>query len=110
MAHYDLSELEAMSLGNKEFIKKMIDVFLDTTLESLNEMIAFFKEGKIKEVGGLAHKIKPSIDLMGITILKPVVRAIELSGKANGEDLEELIPKLEKELILVFNEMKSEFQ
>tara|TARA_B100000809_G_scaffold206496_1_gene208580 strand:+ start:591 stop:923 length:333 start_codon:yes stop_codon:yes gene_type:complete len=109
MKHYDLSELIAMSQGNSDFVKKMVDLFLKTTEESLNEMIVSFKEMKFEEVAGLAHKIKPSIQLMGISELKDVVSDIELNGKSGGEGLDVLVPNLEEVLRVVFKEMKEEY-
>ena len=109
MKYYDLSELVAMSQGNSDFVKKMVNIFLKTTEESLNEMIISFKAMELEEVAGLAHKIKPSIQLMGISELKEVVSDIELSGKSGGAGLDVLLPKLEEVLRIVFKEMKEEY-
>ncbi len=110
MRHYDLSELEAMAQGNTEFVGKMVTVFLETTTESLDEMLVCVKEDKLAQIGRLAHKIKPSIDLMGIDELKGIVRETELKGKAENESVRELVPELERVLRLVFEEMKEDYK
>ena len=110
MPHYDLSELRTMSQGNEGFVKKMINVFLETTVESLDELVEHFNKGEFSDVSSIAHKIKPSIDLMGVSELKDVVRAIEKNGKEGGEELGTLVPKLEEVLRMVFEEMKGEIQ
>jgi HPt (histidine-containing phosphotransfer) domain-containing protein len=98
------------SQGNPDFVNKMVHVFLETTVESLEEMVICQKEKKIKQVAALAHKIKPSIDLMGITSLTDVVRSIEKNGREDGAELETLVPRLEEVLRAVFEEMKRDFQ
>lgn len=109
MKHYDLSELEAMSQGNTEFVSKMVTVFLETTKESLEELLKHFGNKEYANVAALAHKIKPSIDLMGIAELKDVVRKVEENGRADGDQLESLVPQLAEVLRLVFDELEQEY-
>ncbi len=107
MALYNISELEGMAQGNAEFVSKMINVFLETTTESLDELLDAFEKKDFQVVSSIAHKIKPSIDLMGITSLHDVVREIETKAK-NGEELNGLVDKLGEDLKIVFEEIKSE--
>jgi HPt (histidine-containing phosphotransfer) domain-containing protein len=107
MALYDITELEQMAQGNDEFITKMVSVFLETTSQSLDQLLKAFEGRDLQTVSAIAHKIKPSIDLMGITSLHDVVRDIEVRAK-NGEELSELVGKLDDDLKLVFKEIKAE--
>ena len=110
MKQYDLSELITMSQGNTEFVNQMVSVFLTTTEESLNEMVSCLNDKKFLEVSGLAHKIKPSIQLMGITDLTDVVAQIEVRGKDGGGGLGLLMSNFEETLRSVFKDMRDEFQ
>jgi HPt (histidine-containing phosphotransfer) domain-containing protein len=110
MKHYDLSQLNEMSQGNTEFEKKMVNVFLESTAEALDEMLVSYKQEDFLGVARLAHKIKPSIELMGIVSLIDVVRVVEVNGKSDGKELGKLLPKLEKGLRVVFEEMKEDFE
>jgi HPt (histidine-containing phosphotransfer) domain-containing protein len=96
-----------MAQGNDEFITKMVSVFLETTSQSLDQLLKAFEGRDLQTVSAIAHKIKPSIDLMGITSLHDVVRDIEVRAK-NGEELSELVGKLDDDLKLVFKEIKAE--
>ena len=107
MALYDITELEQMAQGNNEFIKKMVNVFLETTSESLDQLLKAFEEKDLQTVSAIAHKIKPSIDLMGISSLHDVVRDIEARAK-NGDDLYDLVGRLDEDLKVVFEQIKSE--
>ena len=109
MKHYDLSELVAMSQGNTGFVTKMVTVFLETTKESLKELLVRFDNNEYANVAALAHKIKPSIDLMGINDLKETVREIEKNGRAEGDKLGVLVPQLALILETVFTELQQEY-
>jgi HPt (histidine-containing phosphotransfer) domain-containing protein len=106
MPYHDLTELKEMAMGNEEFVQKMIHVFLETTQESLTELLDAFEKGDFDTVSTLAHKIKPSIDIMGIKALQDPIRAIETNAKATGDQLAGLVPKLDHVLSSVFDELK----
>jgi PAS domain S-box-containing protein len=86
---YDLSQLEKMSRGNKEFVSKMISVFIDLTRESSDILNNALKSDDITTIKRIAHKIKPSIDQMGIATLKEEVIFLE-KFELNSDSLEEL--------------------
>ena len=106
MPYHDLTELKAMSMGDDEFVQKMVNVFLETTQESLEQLLEAFEKGDFEKVSALAHKIKPSIDMMGIKDLQEPIRTIEKDGKESGQELPNLVPKLDKILTTVFDELK----
>ncbi len=82
---YDLSKLEAMSRGDNGFIKKMVSLFIEQVKVSLAEINSAHKKNDWDTVHKIAHRIKPSIDNMGIQILYNTVREIEKESKSiNG--------------------------
>lgn len=78
---YDLSKLIAMSRGDDKFIRKMVFLFIEQGRNSLAEINAAHKKYDWETVHKIAHKIKPSIDSMGIQILYNTVREIEKESK-----------------------------
>ena len=89
---YDLSQLREVASGSEDFVNKMVDMFVSMT----PELVERIKNGVLakdwQEVGSAAHKMKPSIDMMGIEKLKLVVREIE--GNAKNETHLDQIPSL----------------
>ncbi len=83
---YDLSQLEELAGGSEEFVMMMVDTFLEHTPGQVAEIKESFEVGNLTQVGGLAHKIKPNIDLFGISELADVIRKIEAKGKAQTDD------------------------
>ena len=84
---YDLVMVETISGGDKSFVTKMLRLFLDTVPVTLNEINAATAAGDWLRLSKLAHKLKSTIDSMGIAELKQDIRFIENNGKA-GEHLD----------------------
>ncbi len=105
---YDLAQLETISRGNPDFILKMINLFVKVTQENLAIIDAALENKSWDDIRKIAHKIKPSIDQMGIVSLKEVVREIE---KYNFEEdnLEHGFNLVEK-LITTLNQVVNALQ
>jgi PAS domain S-box-containing protein len=80
---YDLTMVETLSGGDLSFIKRMVQLFIDTMPPSLQELQKETRQQNWVAVSKLAHKMKATIDSMGITRLKDDIRAIEMNGKKN---------------------------
>jgi PAS domain S-box-containing protein len=93
---YDLTVLKELSRGNKEFLLKMLEIFKSLVKENTEAMRLSLEAGDIASIRRSAHKIKPSIDQMGIRSLKEIVRTIEkydleTGGKAELERLIQIL-------------------
>ncbi len=95
---YDLAKLRALSRGNEAFIERMLQLFVRDIPESVTKMEAAFHQGDLMTVKALAHRIKPSIQNMGISLLKDDLPEIELIAATGNHDnrLEPMIEKLRK--------------
>ncbi len=74
---YDLAKIQEMSRGNQDFVQKMVDIFISLAKENTEILNRSFESEDWETIRRIAHKIKPSIDLMGITLLKDIIRKIE---------------------------------
>jgi CheY-like chemotaxis protein len=81
---YNLSLLEDLAQGNKDFIKSLVELFIQTTPADANAMLAAAEQNNLTQVGKLAHKLKSTIDTMQIISLKEDIRKLELYGKNNA--------------------------
>ncbi|MBS1566191.1 MAG: response regulator [Bacteroidetes bacterium] len=93
---YDLTMVRSVSGGDEGFIKKMISLFLETAPPSLEELQQAVNDQQWERVGKLAHKLKSTIDSMGIVSLKDDIRAVEANGKQQQHV--EAIPPLTKRI------------
>ncbi len=74
---YDLTQLREMSRGNREFVTKMLNIFIDTAQKSVMEFNDAFQIEDIDSIKRIAHKLKPSLANLGIHSLKNTIRDLE---------------------------------
>lgn len=82
---FNLNSLINTSHGNKDFVTKMITLFITQASSTSQQINTALKEQNYQEVSRLSHKIKPSIDNMGILVLKEVIRQLENDAAKNPE-------------------------
>ena len=107
---YNLSTIEEISHGNEAFVKKMLQLFIDTMPPALNELRGHYSTGNWAGLGAIAHKIKPSIDTMGIELLRDDIRMVEKCGKeaSNLELVPSLLDKIDAVIYAIIEELKSQ--
>jgi PAS domain S-box-containing protein len=100
---YDLSQLKSISRDNDEFVKKMVNIFISISRENCEILQKALEKGDIEILNKTAHKIKPSIEQMGISSLKDTVRKLEKYKIENGseEELKNLVKQLTSTLLEV---------
>ena len=108
---YDLNMVQTISGGDESFVKRMVHLFIETVPPSLTDLQKETAAQNWLNVSKLAHKLKATIDSMGITRIKDVVRTIETNGK-KSEELDK-IPAQVQEVITVLeacmNQLKRDF-
>ncbi|TAH02926.1 MAG: PAS domain S-box protein [Sphingobacteriales bacterium] len=108
---YDLTQLNLVCRNDKGFIKKMVDLFCDQSKTTIQELNQFIAEKNYLAIKGLAHKIKPSLESMGITSLANVIKRIELlaADDDKSHDLVPLISNFNNILSKVITDFENEF-
>lgn len=92
---YDLTMVRTVSGGDESFIKKMVQLFIETVPPGLADLQDAMGKQEWARVGKIAHKLKSTIDSMGITIIKDDIRLVESNGK-NEKDTGDLPPVVKK--------------
>ena len=93
---YDLTMIQSVSGGDKAFIKKMILLFIETVPQNVKELVDATEKRNWEQVSKMAHKLKSTIDSMGIRTLREKIRSVELNAK-NLEQLE-ILPNTVKQI------------
>ena len=91
----DLSYLEMVSDGDKEFIEQVVESFIENNAQII---ISLKEEQEAKnwvKMGQLIHKIKPSLEMVGLTPLKEKIVQAETNLK-NEANIEETIPLVDE--------------
>jgi CheY-like chemotaxis protein len=99
-----LENLEQMSAGNMEFQQEMINLFLENSKESLEQMKNHLRERKIEQIPSVAHKIKGSFGVIGadLTLLHKLEDAKEI------EEAKQHLLALEEQLLQIFTILKNQ--
>src|ERR1051325_1150988 len=72
--------------GKKHLIKGIMDVFLKQVPEELQHMNDAVNKSDYVMVKSIAHTIKSSVSIMGISVLTPLLQEIENLAAAPGPD------------------------
>lgn len=95
----NLTYLTSLSKGNTEFTKKLINTFITTANGDIEKFNQFLEKKDYEGIGNIAHKMKPSLQLMGIESLQQPVAELETFARENINT--EKIPQLVAEVINV---------
>jgi hypothetical protein len=96
-------------------------IVADPNILELNEILVLLTDYKFwghqhiadqnwPSLGAVAHKIKPSIDTMGIDLLREDIRTLEKNGKdsINLEEIPGLMSKVELVINRIFEQIREE--
>lgn len=110
---YDLKKLENIAQHNQSFILKMVTLFSRQAPADVHEIETAFEKEDYQTVRSVAHRMKPSIDNMGIVSLHDLIREIELFNEANSpiptlaikigvlkETILQVVERLHKEVLI----------
>jgi CheY-like chemotaxis protein/HPt (histidine-containing phosphotransfer) domain-containing protein len=78
---FDLSTIRDISGGDEGFVKKMIELFIETVPTNLKELNSSLNTENWEQVSKSAHKLKSTIDSMGIVSIREDIRKVEINAK-----------------------------
>lgn len=109
-SYIDLALLEANALGSRDFIIKVIDLYLQQLPALTDELRSALDTGNWPQVAFLAHKMKSSAEMFGSVALAEVLRTLEANAKAqvNLQACPGLIEEVETLKSRVVEEMAAE--
>lgn len=84
---FDLSFLEEIADGNKEFLVESIDMFLVQTPEIFGQISQAIAAKDWVTTASLAHKVKSNLGFFGMDRIKNEMQEIEINAKGGGTDM-----------------------
>ena len=107
---YDLSILSGMVYGDVDFMKELVDTFLEFAPQDTKELTAYALQENWEETSKKAHKLKSSIRTIGVISLSNLILKIEEDSK-NRVDTDKIIyhiNEFSKVLELVLAKLRTE--
>lgn len=83
--HYNLSKVHALSDDDNEFVMQIIDLFLTEIPEDLKEVKIGIEEKDYDKAHAFSHKIKPTLDLMGMNVAFEEILLVEAWARKEGK-------------------------
>jgi HPt (histidine-containing phosphotransfer) domain-containing protein len=107
---YDLSILSEMVYGDTDFMKELVDTFIEFAPIDAKELSEYAKAKNWEETSKKAHKLKSSIRTIGVTSLTDLILKIEEDSKSMSQTdmIEGNIATFMNTLELVIEKLKSE--
>ncbi|KQC34169.1 hypothetical protein AAU57_13115 [Nonlabens sp. YIK11] len=106
---YDLSKIKELSENDPDFIKAMVDTFIEEIPEDLEQLAIGVVEDDRAAVHEYAHKMKPTVDMFGLSCLYDVL-VLEAWGKSEDQmDINEHFMRVQEELQKTVTQLREDF-
>ena len=109
--HYNLAKVYALSDNDPEFVNQILALFVSDIPEDLLEIKEGIKKKDHKHAYAYAHKVKPSLDLLGLNIAFEEILQIEAWTKAEGEkkEIKETFKSVKNQVEEAIKELRKDF-
>ncbi|TDD97410.1 Hpt domain-containing protein [Flavobacterium cellulosilyticum] len=109
--HYNLAKVYALSDNDPEFVLQIVTLFVTEIPEDLGEIKEGIKKMDHKHAYSYAHKIKPSLDLLGLKMAFEEILQVEAWTKAEGEkkEIKETFKSVKTQIDDAVKELKKDF-
>jgi HPt (histidine-containing phosphotransfer) domain-containing protein len=109
--HYNLAKVYAISDDDKDFVLQIINLFVDEVPSDLKEIKEGIKSKNYIQAYSFAHKIKPTLDLLGMDAAYEEILQIEQWTKNQGKkkDIKEIFKSMANRIDATLTEVKKDF-
>lgn len=103
----DLSYLNEISGGDSNFIREMLELYVNTTATEAALFNDLLNRQDYEGIGHLAHKMKAPIQMLGANELFNLIRNLEHYGKEGShiEQMPAIIEEIKKQVSLSISEI-----
>jgi HPt (histidine-containing phosphotransfer) domain-containing protein len=109
--HYNLAKVYAVSDNDPEFVLDIVTLFVTEIPDDLAEIKEGIKKKDHKHAYAYAHKIKPSLDLLGLKVAFEEILQVEAWTKTEGEkkEIKETFKSIKQQVKDAVKELKKDF-
>jgi len=109
--NYNLAKVYAISDSDAAFAKQIVVLFLEEVPLEVKNIRHGLKEKDYNKVYCASHKIKPTLDLLGMDLAYEDIMAIEKWSKAEGKkkEIKDVVKSLKNLVDLTIKELKKDY-
>ena len=110
--NYNLAKVYALSDNDPEFVMQIITLFVTEVPEDLKFVEQGIKDKDHKFAYSYAHKIKPSLDLLGMTVAHQEILEVEAWTKREGKrkEINDTLESIKSQIEKAVKEIKKDFE
>jgi HPt (histidine-containing phosphotransfer) domain-containing protein len=97
--HYNLAKVYALSDNDPEFVLQIVNLFVTEVPDDLEQIKEGIKKKDHKHAYAYAHKIKPTLDLLGLKVAFEEILQVE-TFKSVKNQVEDAVKELKKDFDL----------
>lgn len=108
---YNLSKVYALSDNDPEFVLQILTLFVTEVPEDLIQINEGIKKKDHKHAYAYAHKVKPTLDLLGLNVAFEEILQVEAWTKTEGKkkDIKETFKSIKTQVKDAVKEIKKDF-
>lgn len=110
--NYNLAKVYALSDNDPEFVMQIITLFVTEVPQDLKQIDTGIKTKDHKLAYSYAHKIKPSLDLMGMNVAFQEILEVEAWTKREGKrkEINDTFESIQNQVDKATKEIKKDFE
>lgn len=110
--NYNLAKVYALSDNDPEFVMQIITLFVTEVPEDMKQIDLGIEEKDHKLAYSYAHKIKPSLDLLGMTVAHQEILEVEAWTKREGKrrEIKDTFESVKSQVEKAVKEIKKDFE
>lgn len=109
--HYNLAKVYAISENDTDFVMAVLTLFVSEVPQDLFQMKEAINEKQYKVAYGFAHKMKPTLDLLGMTVAHEEIIYIENWTRSEGKrkEVKDTYKSIESRIEKAVKEIRKDF-
>jgi HPt (histidine-containing phosphotransfer) domain-containing protein len=110
--NYNLAKVYALSDNDQDFVMQIIDLFISEVPEDVKLIDQGIKDKDHKQAYSYSHKIKPTLDLLGMTVAYQEILEVEAWTKREGKrkEIEATFESIKNQVKEAVKEIKKDFE
>jgi HPt (histidine-containing phosphotransfer) domain-containing protein len=110
--NYNLAKVYALSDNDPEFVMQIITLFVTEVPEDMKQIELGIKEKDHKLAYAYAHKIKPTLDLLGMSVAFEEILQVEAWTKREGKrkEINDTFESIQSQVDKAIKEVKKDFE
>ncbi len=109
--YYNLAKVYELSDNDPDFVNSILELFVTEIPDDLSQIKSGIKVKDYKQAYAFAHKIKPSLDLLGMNIAFEEILQVEAWTRIEGKrkEINDTFDSIESQVSNAVKEIRKDF-